>query len=77
MKLLDEINADLQKRIDKGIKTYGTTLDNADLNNLQLLNHELEHEQTHDYHKLLKEEIEFYKTKLYEYSEVYFHLINK
>jgi hypothetical protein len=39
MKLLDEINADLQKRIDKGIKTYGTTLDNADLNNLQLLNH--------------------------------------
>ena len=45
--------------------------------NLQLLNHELEHEQTHDYHKLLKEEIEFYKTKLYEYSEVYFHLINK
>ena len=39
MQLLDEINADLQKRIDKGIKTYGTTLDNADLNNLQLLNH--------------------------------------
>ena len=39
MPLLDEINADLQKRIDKGIKTYGTTLDNADLNNLQLLNH--------------------------------------
>lgn len=45
--------------------------------NLQLLNHELEHEQTHDYHELLKQEIEFYKTKLYEYSEVYFHLINK
>jgi hypothetical protein len=39
MPLLDEINADLQKRIDKGIKTYGTTLENADLNNLQLLNH--------------------------------------
>ena len=39
MKLLDEINADLQKRIDKGINTYGTTLENADLNNLQLLNH--------------------------------------
>lgn len=39
MPLLDEINQDLQKRIDKGIKTYGTTLDNADLNNLQLLNH--------------------------------------
>jgi len=39
MPLLDEINADLQKRIDKGIKTYETTLDNADLNNLQLLNH--------------------------------------
>ena len=45
--------------------------------NLQLLNHELEHEQTRDYHELLKQEIEFYKTKLYEYSEVYFHLINK
>lgn len=39
MPLLDEINQDLQKRIDKGINTYGTTLDNADLNNLQLLNH--------------------------------------
>jgi len=39
MPLLDEINSDLQKRIDKGIKTYGTTLENADLNNLQLLNH--------------------------------------
>ena len=39
MKLLDEINSDLQKREAKGIKTYGTTLDNADLNNLQLLNH--------------------------------------
>jgi hypothetical protein len=39
MKLLDEINADSQKREAKGIKTYGTTLDNADLNNLQLLNH--------------------------------------
>ena len=45
--------------------------------NLELLNHELQHEQTNDYHKLLKEEIEFYKTKLYEYSEVYFNLINK
>ena len=39
MKLLEEINADLQKREAKGINTYGTTLDNADLNNLQLLNH--------------------------------------
>ena len=39
MLLLEEINADLQKREAKGIKTYGTTLDNADLNNLQLLNH--------------------------------------
>jgi hypothetical protein len=39
MPLLDEINADLQKRIDKGMNTYGTTLENADLNNLQLLNH--------------------------------------
>ena len=45
--------------------------------NLELLNHELQHEQTNDYHKLLKQEIEFYKTKLYEYSEVYFNLINK
>ena len=39
MKLLEEISIDLQKREAKGIKTYGTTLDNADLNNLQLLNH--------------------------------------
>ena len=39
MGLLEEINIDLQKREQKGIKTYGTTLDNADLNNLQLLNH--------------------------------------
>ena len=39
MPLLEEINADLQKRIDKGMNTYGTTLENADLNNLQLLNH--------------------------------------
>lgn len=39
MPLLDEINADLQKREAKGIKTYGTTLDDADLNKEQLLNH--------------------------------------
>jgi hypothetical protein len=39
MPLLDEINADLQKRIDKGIKTYGTTLDDANLNKEELLNH--------------------------------------
>jgi hypothetical protein len=39
MLLLDEINADLQKRIDKGIKTYGTTLDDANLNREELLNH--------------------------------------
>jgi hypothetical protein len=39
MKLLDDINADLQKRIDKGIKTYGTTLDDANLNKQELLNH--------------------------------------
>jgi len=39
MKLLDEINIDLQKREEKGIKTYGTTLDDADLNKAQLLNH--------------------------------------
>ena len=39
MKLLDEINADLQKRVDKGIKTYGTTLDDANLNKEELLNH--------------------------------------
>jgi hypothetical protein len=39
MTLLEEINADLQKREQKGIKTYGTKLDNADLNKAQLLNH--------------------------------------
>ena len=39
MKLLDEINADLQKREAKGIKTYGTTLDDANLNKEELLNH--------------------------------------
>ena len=39
MNLLEEINADLQKRIDKGIKTYGTTLDDANLNKEELLNH--------------------------------------
>lgn len=39
MTLLEEISADLKKREEKGIKTYGTTLDNADLNNIQLLNH--------------------------------------
>ena len=39
MTLLEEINADLQKREKKGIKTYGTTLDDADLNKEQLLNH--------------------------------------
>jgi hypothetical protein len=39
MKLLEEINADLQKRIDKGINTYGTTLDDANLNREELLNH--------------------------------------
>ena len=39
MTLLDEINADLQKREQKGINTYGTKLDDADLNKGQLLNH--------------------------------------
>ena len=39
MPLLDEINADLQKREEKGVKTYGTTLDDANLNKEQLLNH--------------------------------------
>ena len=39
MTLLEKINSDLKKREQKGIKTYGTTLDNADLNNIQLLNH--------------------------------------
>jgi hypothetical protein len=39
MTLLDEINADLQKREAKGIRTYGTKLDDADLNKAQLLNH--------------------------------------
>jgi len=39
MKLLEQINADLQKREAKGIKTYGTTLDDANLNKEELLNH--------------------------------------
>ena len=39
MTLLKEINSDLQKREDKGIKTYGTRLDDAKLNKDQLLNH--------------------------------------
>jgi hypothetical protein len=39
MTLLEEINADLQKREKKGINTYGTKLDDADLNKEQLLNH--------------------------------------
>jgi RecJ-like exonuclease len=39
MPLLEEINQDLQKRIDKGINTYGTTLDDANLNREELLNH--------------------------------------
>jgi hypothetical protein len=39
MKLRNEIIEDLLKREDKGIKTYGTTLDNANLNELELLNH--------------------------------------
>ena len=39
MTLLDEINADLQKREQKGINTYGTKLDDADLSKEQLLNH--------------------------------------
>jgi hypothetical protein len=39
MTLLEEINADLQKREEKGINTYGTKLDDADLNKAQLLNH--------------------------------------
>ena len=38
MTLLDEINADLQKREQKGINTYGTKLDDADLSKEQLLN---------------------------------------
>jgi hypothetical protein len=39
MTLLEQINIDLQKREEKGIKTYGTKLDDADLNKEQLLNH--------------------------------------
>lgn len=39
MGLLEEINIDLHKREQKGINTYGTKLDNADLNKEQLLNH--------------------------------------
>ena len=39
MTLLEEISADLQKREAKGINTYGSKLDDADLNKEQLLNH--------------------------------------
>jgi hypothetical protein len=39
MPLLEQINIDLQKREEKGINTYGTKLDDADLNKAQLLNH--------------------------------------
>ncbi len=39
MPLLEEINADLQKREQKGINTYGTTLDSANLTKDELLNH--------------------------------------
>jgi len=39
MTLLEQINADLNNREAKGIKTYGTKLDDADLNKEQLLNH--------------------------------------
>ena len=39
MGLLEEINIDLHKREQKGIKTYNTKLDDADLNKAQLLNH--------------------------------------
>lgn len=39
MTLLEEINEDLQNRESKGINTYGTKLDDADLNKAQLLNH--------------------------------------
>jgi len=39
MTLLEQINSDLNNREAKGIKTYGTKLDDADLNKEQLLNH--------------------------------------
>ena len=39
MGLLEEINIDLHKREQKGINTYSTKLDDADLNKEQLLNH--------------------------------------
>ena len=39
MGLLEEINIDLHKREQKGIKTYSTKLDDADLSKEQLLNH--------------------------------------
>jgi hypothetical protein len=39
MTLLEQINADLNNREAKGINTYGTKLDDADLNKAQLLNH--------------------------------------
>lgn len=39
MTLLDEIKDDLNKREQKGINTYGTKLDNANLTTEQLLQH--------------------------------------
>ena len=39
MTLLEEISADLKKREQKGIKSYGTTLDSANLTKDELLNH--------------------------------------
>jgi len=73
--------SDIEKRIEERElskkKYYIIRKLNNISGNLELLKHELEHEQTLEYHDLLKQEIEFYKIKLYEYSEVYFHLINK
>ena len=73
--------SDIEKRIEERElskkKYYIIRKLNNISGNLELLRHEIEHEQTLDYHELIKAEIEFYKIKLYEYSEVYFHLINK
>ena len=45
---------------------------------LEILRHELEYDETClSYHTIIKDEVEFFKTKLFQYSELYFHLTKK
>ncbi len=42
---------------------------------LEMLRYELEYDESClSYHTIIKDEMEFFKTKLYQYSELYFHL---